>query len=72
MEVFKSTPFKEWIRDQIKTNVSPFLFEQGFQKGRATSYVRERNEIIQMVSFEFRVDEVFLEAGIFPVFFVRI
>lgn len=69
MEAFKSMPFKEWIRDQIKSNVAPFLSKQGFKAGRATSYVRERNEIIQMVLFEFRADEVCLEADIFPVFF---
>lgn len=50
------------------TNVAPFLFKQGFKAGRAASYVRVCNGVIQMVSFEFRADEVCLEADIFPVF----
>lgn len=69
MEEFISVPFKKWIREQIKTNVVPILHKQGFKKGKATSYVRECNGIIQMVIFRFREDEVCLEAEIFPVYF---
>ncbi len=69
MEKFKSVPFKEWIREQIKMNINPILYKKGFKKGRATSYVRECNEIIQMITFRFRQDEVWLEAGINPIYF---
>ncbi len=69
MEKFKSVPFKEWIRERIKSDINPILYKKGFKKGKATSYVRECNEIIQMITFQFRQDEVCLEARISPVYF---
>lgn len=69
MEEFISVPFKKWIREQIKVNVAPTLYKQGFKKGKATSFVRECNGIIQVVIFRFREDEVCLDADIYPVYF---
>lgn len=68
MEEFRSVPFKNWIREQIKTNVAPILHKQGLKKGRATSYVKECNEILQVVTFIFQEDEVCLEAEVHPIY----
>lgn len=32
MEKFKSVPFKEWIREQIKMNINPILYKKGFKR----------------------------------------
>lgn len=69
IEPFKSEPFKKWIHNQIKIDISPVLWEHGYKRGRANSYVRERNGIVQSIEFYFDEAEVHLSGGIDPIYF---
>lgn len=69
IETFKSGPFKKWILNHIKTDIAPVLREYGYKRGRAHSYVRECDGIVQTIEFYFGESDVKLIAGIDPVYF---
>ena len=61
--------FKKWVQEQIKSNLIPTFQLKGFKKGRTNCYIRERNEIVQFVTFHLKQEKVRVWGGSSPVYF---
>lgn len=65
----ESIEFKKWVQTQIQTDLAPIFRKEKLKKGRTNCYVREQNNMLQIIQFVIRQHNVKLIGGISPIFY---
>lgn len=63
--------FKKNVRELIRSELRPLLYEQGFTLNKPTAYIRERGELLQEFYFKVEVDRLRPWVSYRPVFDTR-